>query len=504
VNQGRLGHVETPPEWDSVLSQFPLSPRLPLLNSLSRRSFWLWLAASIFWLLRGWWWREGGSVPNLPQVLEQVGISLWLLGGALSPALEQQLHHANRHSRQSPARLLEPQFWLGVVRGTESLLLAGLVVATAALGALLPFEAAGELVFAASQDQLEFFVRILPFGLMVICLGGCLALCLSATLQSLLRSVLGATLGSGAWLLLIAFVHQRLFAGGNFISGFVGRPDALIERFPLSLGSQSVRLLQTLSADGNPPYYAIELIWRLALFVLIPLCGLIVAFALLSAFYRWRGQARLFPLLVLAGCVAPLLAMLPQLEGWLSGATTSPGDWRSYFTLGMGAVWIVLSLGLWPMGLPARAQPWGLAWYALCICMPSYWLLLSWPAVAGGTEGQSVVLAYGLLAMLLFATGVCALFCGQRLLGGWWALTAIPAYLVIPIAMLQPVNANGNLAAALLTSLAPILIAPDSRPQAAVLLACLLLAPVLLLTLTSARRLPKRKPASRALPPLAG
>ncbi|MCC7479403.1 hypothetical protein IT575_13240 [bacterium] len=465
----------------------------------------IWLALAAYWLLRGALARANALSEGLPELLNEAGLSLWIAGALLAPAFEEVLRRSRQNQGAGGAGGLSGNL-LNISTAWPWLAAAAPVLALACLGAFLPYLPGSVLMLAATSDPAEFNLVLLPLALCILLIGGSLALILSCSLHSALRRWLGPGLAFGPWLLAALWLHWHVLSGRDLLERQARGDLSWIDRVPLSLGQQFIELVGSLRSIGNSPPYMNEIIaWVLAL-----LAGMLLlsgALLLLASIHRRVRplRSRLLPVLLLAGALPPLAALLPELLRWQSRPEiAAPGDWRSLALIGLNAVWLCYWLSLWPRGFDAKAQPANAAWLGVLLVLPLWWLLLSWPSIQAGQTMQSEVLAQGLCSVLLLAPGLSLCLAAQRL-GSRWPAWASHAVLLAALALLLlPLDgAERSYPQLLLETLPGALLQPEARPQALLILGLLALIHMLLQLLVLRPRMQRRERPLRPASPAA-
>ncbi len=436
---------------------------------------WVWLALASYWLLRGLLGRAGAVSPGLPELLNQIGLSLWVAGALLAPAYEQLLRRCRQNQGVGGAGGLAGNM-LDLNFAWPWFTWSGFSLALACLPALLPYTPGHALMLAATADPVEFELRLLPACIGFITAGGGLAVLLSLGLYSALRRWIGPTLAAGPWLAAVLLLHWQALNGSDMVQRSARGDLPWLDRVPLSLGQQFVELVTVLRSIGNsPPYLNEILLWLTALTAgLLTIAGLLLLLAALGR--RSRAlQPRLLPIMLAAGIMVPLASLIPGVLMWLSQAEVpAPGDWTTLAPLGLGAVWLVYWLATWPRALDAKAQPQGPAWLLLFWILPACWALMSWPAVIAGQSTQKEVLFQALVALFLLAPG-CSLIAAAQRLSRSWPLALRTLLQLVPLSVLLcPLDgAERSLPRLLLETLPQALAQPEARPEALLILGLL-------------------------------
>jgi len=364
-----------------------------------------WRVGLILALLSITWgigWRLTGNVPVLHEVMDWIGLALWLSAWWLVPALEQLLERQQRHL------LGQTGYWLTRIFNTRDLVWNALALATAPLGLLLAYDVLAPL--KAAGDLVPEFLTA-PQGLYIAsCLvaGGSALILFSTGVLFVTRRLAGSTFGVGLWLLISVAAHHSLLLGEELGSIRFAQTGDLtrLEYIPLSLGAYLREVLLFLkiprALDVYLEYVVSALLAPPMVLLLCSLVLLVFAQAIrpLPSQRLNRGWTTAFTSVAVTAFYSICLG-----ARWANDAARQyPGTWTTLLLLAVASGWLVW----WcctVSGEMSCHQHHSAREYAWLGFAAGCWICLSLPHVLAGQIAQSQLLVGGVLALLLLLAG---------------------------------------------------------------------------------------------------
>jgi len=385
---------------------------------------WLWLA--LLGLVAGVCWRLTGAAPTIPQVLDVIGLALWLAAGLLKNAWDNVQLRQARH-------LHNIRVFLVRLASADYIVGAGVLLSLAPCAVLLAYNpralVTAPILYEEVQVPLTAGVWLLASLLVV---GPSIVIASLVLLQGL-QALAGRAWGTMLWLLIAPLAHAPLVLGVR------------LSNTPLTLGHYADWVANKVAETQRNPVDLIILLKDLFTWPVLIIIGLWVLLGLVQHPARPAGS---WPyngwLVAFVGPATVSIYTALQFWHWTQDtARQVPGDWLGTFSLGLVVVWLSWWVVSYSNKQPVPViRPGDSAWLLTAIAS---WALLGYPHIVADQISQAELLVAATVAFPLALLGILLIHRVARAARGEHSLLDHIALVAVLAGLLLPVAWDGNL-----------------------------------------------------------
>lgn len=385
---------------------------------------WLWLA--LLGLAAGISWRLTGAAPAIPQVLEAIGLALWLAAGLLKDAWDNVQLRQARHLhniRTFLVRLASADYIVG----------AGVLLSLAPCAVLLAYNPRALVTAPILYDEIHVPLTAAVWLLASLLVIGPSLVLASLTLLQAMQALTGRTWGTMLWLLITPLAHAPLVLGVR------------LSNTPLTLGHYAEWVANTVAETQRNPVDLIILLRDLFTWPVLIIIGLWVLLGLVQHPARSAGSLPSYGwLAALVGTATVSIYAALQFWHWTQDtARQFPGDWPGVFSLGLAVVWLAWWVVSYSNKRPVPViRPGDSAWLLPAVAS---WALLGYPYIVADQVSQVELLIASAVAFPLALLGILLIHRVARAARGELSLLDHIALVVVLAGLLLPVAWDGTL-----------------------------------------------------------